>query len=208
MSLAVTPTLIEGDVARAKKKIERLRGLGAGVHLDVVDGLFADNITVDPSDFTALDFAGIRLDIHLMVDDPAEWVESCVLLGCDRLFAQIERMGSQVNFVTLVKGFDIKVGLAIDIKTPVESLEEIALSGTDAVLLMSYPAGEGGGVFDEKVLDKIMRVRKVYGGSLVVDGGINLLTVSKVEAKGASEVAVGSYLWQGDIKKRMEVLRK
>ena len=65
------------------------------------------------------------------------------------------------------------VGLAYDIDTPLDGLEEV-INDLDAVLLMSVPAGAQAREFDERVLAKIKQVRKMNKRiPIVIDGGIN-----------------------------------
>lgn len=201
----VIPDVLSQNAEEVSEKVEKVKGFAELFHVDIIDGVFADNFTVSPADLRAVDFGKIKLDLHLMVDDPMAWVEESVSLSPSRLISQIERMGSQKTYVDWVEGYDVKAGLAVDLFTPISSLERDVLGDVSVVLLMSVKAGASGQVFDESVVDKIKELRGFYTGDIVVDGGINPKTAWIVEKAGASEVAVNSYLWQGDdIQKLLE----
>jgi ribulose-phosphate 3-epimerase len=101
-----------------------------------------------------------------------------------------------------------KIGLAIDIDTPVSDIDSTILNNLDAILLMSYPAGVGGQPFDPKVLDKIkkldgIRARDETPFKICVDGGITEKTIRQVRQAGADEVAVGRIIFEGDLKENL-----
>jgi pentose-5-phosphate-3-epimerase len=60
--------------------------------------MFSELLTIAPADLQEFDLSTIKMDMHLMVDDPTEWIEEVVALKPARLIAQIERMGSQNYF--------------------------------------------------------------------------------------------------------------
>jgi len=196
----ITPIIMESDLqvvaakllALKERKIER-------VHFDIGDGLFSDLITISPADLQEVDTAKLKMDIHLLVDDPTEWVEECVALNPSRVIGQIERMGSQSLFLETVKSYGFKGGLALSITTPIEEIEEEALKNTKVVLLLAVPAGTSGSKFDERVLGKIKELRKIYAGSILVDGGINEQTYKQIIEAGATEAGENSSYWKGEL---------
>ena len=73
------------------------------------------------------------------------------------------------------------------------------------ILLLAVPAGFGGQPFDERVIPKIAELRAKYRGRVLLDGGMNPLTYRKVMAAGADEAGANSYIWQGDVRSRVEL---
>lgn len=196
----ITPISLESDIDVVRGQIDRARRIGATrFHIDIIDGLFADNITVAPADLQALDLSEINVDFHLLVDDPAEWLEECVALKPARIFAQIERMGSIEYFVQALRSYGtVQVGLGIGLHTPIESLTDAILGQTDAVLLMAIEPGFGGSPFHPEVLPKIHELRSRWDGWIVIDGGITPSRYTQVHLAGASEAGANSALWKGD----------
>lgn len=202
----VIPDVLTSNVEEVSEKIRLIKDYSDRLHIDIIDGVFADNLTIAPADLQQVDLSQVKFDLHLMVDDPTAWTEECVAISPHRIISHIERMGNQVAYVDWLKGYgDVGAGLALDLYTPISGLAKEVLSKIDVVLLMSVKAGESGQKFDKSVVDKVRELRKIYEGEILIDGGINPKTAREVVEVGATEVATNSYLWQGnDIEKQLE----
>lgn len=205
--LEIIPAILTNDPKELEQLTNKAEDVASRVQIDIVDGQFAKNETIDPSALEKID-TNLKLDFHLMTKNPTAWVERCIRGMADRIFGQIEMMDDQVEFVGKVQEVGAKIGLAIDIDTPVSDLDSTILNNLDAVLLMSYPAGIGGQPFDPKVLDKIKRLdairvhdKKLF--KICVDGGITEKTIRQVRRAGADEVAVGRIIFEGDLKENL-----
>jgi ribulose-phosphate 3-epimerase len=174
-----------------ERKIDR-------VHMDIGDGLFSDLLTISPSDLQEIDTANMKMDIHLLVDDPSEWIEECVALNPKRLIGQIERMGSQVQFLDTIESYKCAGGLALEIHTPIEEIEKEALDKARVILLLAVPAGTSGSPFDEHVIEKVKELKKIYSGAILIDGAINPNTYTMIIDAGATEAGANSAWWRGD----------
>lgn len=195
----ITPIIMESDlkVVAAKmlslkeKKIDR-------VHIDIGDGLFSDLLTIAPSDLQEIDIANMKMDIHLLVDDPNEWIEECVALNPKRVIGQIERMGSQEVFVDTVMGYKCSAGIALKIDTDIEEIDPLAMKKVSTILLLAIPPGTTGSPLDTKIFQKIKDLRKIYDGSILIDGAMDTDTYVKVLDAGATEAGSNSAWWRGD----------
>lgn len=197
----ITPIIMESDLDVVREKIDSLREKGESrVHIDIGDGLFSDLLSISPADLQEINLGEIDLDLHILVDDPTEYIEECVALKPKRLIAQIERMGSQVRYLETVKDYGINVlgGLALKIETPIEAIEREALSLAGAIILLEIPPGTSGSKFDMRVLPKIKELRKMYSGQIIVDGGINPETYKLATQAGADEAGTNSSYWRGE----------
>ncbi len=195
----ITPIIMESDIKVVAAKMLSLKEKAVDrVHIDIGDGLFSDLLTIAPSDLQEIDTANMKMDIHLLVDDPSEWIEECVALNPKRLIGQIERMGSQVQFLETIKSYKCEGGLALEIHTPIEEIEKEALDKTKVIILLAIPAGTTGSAFDERVIQKIKNLRKIYKGSILIDGAMNPATYKLVIDEGASEAGANSAWWRGD----------
>jgi ribulose-phosphate 3-epimerase len=196
----ITPIIMESDLTVVAAKMLALKERKIdSVHIDIGDGLFSDMLSISPADLQELDTSRMKMDIHLLVDDPLEWIEECVALNPRRLIGQIERMGSQEIFLESVAGYGIAGGLALKIETPVEEIEEKSLRDVKVILLLAIPPGTSGLPFDERVLPKIKELRKVYNGSILIDGGINKMTYKQIIQAGATEAGANSAYWKGEL---------
>ena len=205
--LKIIPAVLTNNPQELEKLLTQAEAQVERVQIDIVDGQFAKNKTIDPSVLENID-TNLKLDFHLMTKNPTDWVERCIKGMADRIFGQIEMMDDQVEFVGKVQEVGAKIGLAIDIDTPVSDLDSTILNNLDAVLLMSYPAGVGGQPFGPEVLDKIKRLDAIRAHDktpfkICVDGGITEKTIGKVRKVGADEVAVGRKIFEGDLKENL-----
>lgn len=195
----ITPIIMESSMIEVQKKLQILREqLAKRVHIDIGDGLFSDLLSIAPADLQEADLSGFQVDIHLLVDDPVEYIEECVALKPQRLFAQIEKMGSQKIFAESVSSYGVEAGLALKIDTPIEAVEVEQLSQCKTILLLAIPPGTTGSPMDVRVIEKIGTLRKIYTGNILIDGGINQETYTSVIAAGATEVGANSAWWRGD----------
>jgi len=217
--IEIVPSILTNSPEEFRKMIEKLKDviLPYGmplkkVQIDINDGQFLGNKTVEPVAMEGVE-TDLEIDFHLMTKEPIDWVEKCVRGGADRIIGQIEYMRDQIAFLGKVQEVGAKVGLALDIGTEMERLEEIVLTSLDVILLMCYPAGVGGQKFDERVLDKVkilheIRMKEARLFSICVDGGITIDNIKSVKLAGANEVAIGKRLIVGDIEENLEKFYK
>lgn len=206
----IIPAILTDNVTDLSDKVRRINDVShvegitvRSIQIDVIDGVFADNRTVDPVSLVGLD-TDLGLDFHLMVKEPINWVEKCANAGADRIIGQIEMMKNQVEFVEKVQETGLYIGLALDLETPVSELNALILNNVDAILLMAVKAGFGGQKFDKRVLDKIkeldeIRVRDKTPFKICVDGGETVDVIDDTHYAGADEVVIGKRLFDGDL---------
>jgi ribulose-phosphate 3-epimerase len=203
------PSLLTDQEAVFKKQLSLVRDLPEikTVQVDVIDGVFADNLTLMPIDLTIMDFGNKKLDFHLMSIEPLDLVlrleELKDHLPIRAVIAQVERMSSQPDFIYEVKKQGWQVGLSLNLYSPVEAIDEVALENVDIVQVMAINAGFQGQKFNEHVLEVIKRLtdlkkEKDLKFEIIVDGGVKLSNVDQVLQAGADGVAVGSELWQAE----------
>lgn len=208
----VIPAILTNNAQEVRDKVALCDGVVSRVQIDIIDGVFADNKTIDPSLITNLD-AFIGLDFHLMVKEPINWVEKSANAGADRIIGEIEMMESQKEFVEKVQLTNLRVGLAIDLDTPVSALDALILNNLDVVLVMAVKAGWGGQEFNPKVLEKIkeldeIRIRDKTPFKICVDGGETESTISKTHFAGADEVVIGARIFSGNLKENVEKMQE
>ena len=199
----IIPAILTNDIREIEEKLSRAEGIVKRIQIDIVDGQFAANRTIDPSFLGNIE-TDLSLDFHLMTKEPVDWVERAVRGGADRIIGQIEQMTNQVEFIGKVAEVGLSVGLAIDLATPVSALDSTIITNLDVVLVMAVKAGFGGQKFDLSALLKVneldkIRVRDDTPFKICVDGGINEDNIKKVVKAGADEVAVGSRIFDGGL---------
>jgi ribulose-phosphate 3-epimerase len=211
--IEIIPALLTNDPDELRQLLEKIeKAPGKRVQIDIIDGVFADNITVEPNIMYDSQ-TDLLIDYHLMVDEPIDWIDRCIKGCADRIIGQIEKMSDQVEFVGKVQEVGAQVGLAIDIDTPISDLDSTILNNLDVVLVMSVKAGFGGQKFDDRALTKIdlldeIRSRDDTPFRICDDGGITLENIDDIRRAGVNEVSIGRRLTEGDIIRNYKEFKK
>ena len=209
--IEIIPSILTNDSKELVDKLGICEGVVERVQIDIIDGVFASNKTIDPSALFSLE-TELKLDFHLMVKEPINWVEKCVRAGADRIIAQVEMMENQVDYVGKVQEVGGGVGLAVDLKTGIDNFDSVILTNLDVVLVMSVAAGFGGQEFDERALDKIkrldeIRVRDKTPYRICDDGGVVFEWVDDIRREGVDEVVIGRSLFEGRLEDNIKKYR-
>jgi ribulose-phosphate 3-epimerase len=210
--IEIIPAILTNDPDKLRDLLSKCEGVVERVSIDIIDGQFADNKTIDPSLLEDIE-TNLKIDYQLMVKEPINWIERCVRGQADRIIGHVEQMQSQQDFVDKVMGERISVGLALDLPTPVSSLDKDVLSKLDTILVMSVPAGFGGQKFSDKAIDKIRELKKLRdeGGlnfKIQDDGGITLEKVDDIHFLGVDEVSIGRRILKGDLNANVKRFEK
>lgn len=205
----LSPSLLSADFANLGSQVFLLDEAGAQyVHIDVMDGAFAPNITIGPAVIKSIrPYSGRVFDVHLMVKEPERYIDDFVEAGADLVTVHAEACIHLDRTVQHIKERGALAGVAINPATPVCMLEPV-LGEIDMALLMSVNPGFGGQRFIPYVLDKIRAVRQMMErqgrkAELEVDGGVTLENVSLVLEAGASVIVAGSAVFCGDAKENV-----
>ena len=200
----IVPAVLATTREEWREKIEKVKGRVERVQVDVVDKSFGR-----PT-FKIEKVEGVRVEAHLMVREPVVWLSRCRQAGVELVVGQIERMADQQRFWETAWEMGFKVGLAVDLQTPVERLKPGVVGSLDQVLLLAVKAGRSGQRFDRRVLEKIKKVREWVGEEteVAVDGGVNDKTAAECVRAGADVLVVGSFLWKGEWEERWRRLER
>ena len=180
----LSPSLLSADFANLGSQVSLLDEAGAQyVHIDVMDGAFAPNITIGPAVIKSIrPYSGRVFDVHLMVKEPERYIDDFVEAGADLVTVHAEACIHLDRTVQHIKERGALAGVAINPATPVCMLEPV-LGEIDMALLMMGRQG-----------------RKA---ELEVDGGVTLENVSLVLEAGASVIVAGSAVFCGEAKENV-----
>lgn len=191
--------MLSADFTILKEEILDVQTKGADLlHVDIMDGHFVPNLTFGPSMLKTLSQAtDLPFDVHLMVTNPADYVEEVAKLGAQYFTFHAEATPHMHRLVQQIKNAGMKAGIALNPSTPVAVLEDIAVD-LDMILIMSVNPGFGGQSFIPHSLNKIKKARALFDyvkrpdAVVEVDGGINPETAPLVKKAGAQILVAGS----------------
>lgn len=207
---AVLPSLLLCDFGNLEREVRLLEEAGVpGLHLDVMDGSFVPNLSYGMPIVAALrKLTHLPLDVHLMIQQPQNYLRQFHDAGADSLTIHIEAVDSPRPVLEQIRSLGCGAGLALNPPTPITRLEG-CLDLCDLVLVMSVQAGFGGQAFNPIALEKLRQVREMAGPDMLleIDGGINAKTIPQAAAAGAQLFVVGSAIFgQPDYKQAVKEL--
>ena len=197
MHIKVSPSILSADFGKLNEEIASVEEHCDFIHVDVMDGHFVPNLTFGAPVVRCIK-SSKPLDVHLMIENPADFIEDFSKAGADILTVHYEVVPNLPELIEMIKGYRMKAGVSMKPGTNAEVLEDI-LSDLDWVLVMSVEPGFGGQEFLESALDKIKWLRKKAPElDIAVDGGINDETGKKCVKAGANVLIAGSYIFKAD----------
>ncbi len=167
------------------------------IHVDVMDGHFVPNLTMGPPIIRAIRKATrLPLDVHLMIENPDDYLEDYAEAGADWIGVHAEVLPHLNRTLQRIHELGKKATVTLNPATPLSFLDYV-LSDADMVLLMSVNPGFSGQEFIPSVLPKIRELRKRLDREgwpilLEVDGGIHLNNIEAVVTAGADVLVTGS----------------
>lgn len=196
----ISPSILSADFANLGRDVKELQDCGADwIHVDVMDGHFVPNLTIGAPVVKAIKpYCNIPLDVHLMIDNPQNYIEDFVKAGADIITFHYEAAGDFTeDIINNIKSHDILVGLSIKPATPPQDILKYLIM-VDMVLVMTVEPGFGGQSFMRNCADKIPVIRQNAPENLIiqVDGGINKETAQICKNLGANSLVAGSYIFK------------
>lgn len=215
MDTIISASLLASDLANIEKEIHRTENAHVEwLHIDVMDGVFVDNITYGNNVVAAMrKVSDIYFDTHLMVTDPTKLIPLFAKAGSNMLTIHLESNGDAKANLAAIRENGMQAGLAIK---PATDWKEVIpyLPLCDMVLVMTVEPGYGGQGFIPECADKAGKLRKYCNENgfdkmnIQVDGGINAATADTVKKAGANVLVAGTYLFKAkDMKAAADAIR-
>ena len=211
----IAPSILSADFARLGEEIHALEKAGADlIHFDVMDGHFVPNISIGiPVLESVRKMTKLPLDAHLMISEPARYVEAFVKAGANSISVHCEVCPDIPAMAKRIRSLGARASIAINPETGADRVLPFA-EHLDMILVMSVHPGFGGQGFIPAALDKLRHVRrelKRRGLSIDVeiDGGVKLDNIADVKAAGANVFVSGSGIFgQPDYRKTIGEMRE
>jgi len=208
--IEIIPAILPKDFAELEDKISLIQGLVKTVQIDVCDGQFVPSATWpykredDTFEKILKEEEGLpgwqKLDfeIDLMANHPEKLVEEWIIAGSGRIIIHVESKGDVSGAIETLTG-RVDLGLAINISTPVSSIEPFKDKIQFVQCMGIEHIGFQGEPFDVRVIEKIREVKATYPHLLVsVDGGVSLETAPLLIEAGVDRLIVGSGIFASD----------
>ncbi len=199
--IRIAPSILAWDLGDLEKAVEiSVKGRADQVHLDVIDGHFAPNITFGPGTVKALrKRCDLKFDTHLMIDRPDQYVDKFLDAGSDLLTFHAEVLnGSKFDELhRRVSSKGKEVGLAIKPRTELPKWASDRLDEVSTLVVMTVNPGFSGQTMDMTVMPKLEKVSRMLDErgldtDIEIDGGVEPENVREVVKRGGNVLVAGA----------------
>ena len=178
------------------------------LHVDVMDGCFCPMMTVGPGFIKAVKTPLLK-DVHLMIENPLNTLESYVAAGTDMITVHVEscrhihrvlqKLGEFTNANDSNRG--ILRGIALNPGTPLEVITPL-IDELEMVFLLAVNPGFSGQKFIPSTQGRLSRLQQMLSEAkkdilIGVDGGITRDNIADVTRMDVDIIVTGSAVFDG-----------
>jgi ribulose-phosphate 3-epimerase len=192
----IVPAILTNSTDELLAQLRIARQLTDRVQIDIIDGNYVDNKTIQPNDISKP--VDAKIDLHLMVEDVAAYISQCISLNPYTIIFQFDAIKLQKNILAAIEQIQnagFRAGLALNPDITIEQVSKF-IPKIDHILIMGYKAGFMGQKFQRAVLEKVALVRAIRPDIEVgIDGGVNHSTIKAIAGANFDVVNVNTYLF-------------
>jgi ribulose-phosphate 3-epimerase len=199
--IKIAPSILGGDQGNFGAGVDiAVKGGADQVHLDVIDGHFAPNITFGPGTVKALrKRTDMKFDTHLMIDEPEKFVDKFLDAGSDLFCFHAEALTAE-RFDALYSKVHAKgkvIGLALKPSTEMPPWVEKRLDKLDTLTVMTVNPGFSGQSMIMSVMPKLEKITQMLNDKglpvdIEIDGGVEPENVGEVVLRGGNVLVAGA----------------
>ena len=196
----ISVSILDCDFNNIEQEINKINNSSSDyIHIDIMDGKFVPNIAFDNITIEKVNlYSKKKLDYHLMVKNPKDYILKCVKNNADIISVHYEENDNVLNNLISIKKLGCRAGLAINPSTKINQVSNL-FKYIDILLLMSVQPGKGGQKFLDTTFKKVKESKKIinemnYEIDIEIDGGIDNKVSKKLFKLGSKILVSGSYI--------------
>ena len=210
----ISPSPLSADLLNLGRELEAVKTADR-IHINVVDGHFAPNLTFGPAIVEAAHRgSGLPVEVHLMVDNPEDVAEWFLNAGAELVIAHIEAARDPISMAARIHRRGGRVGMALSPQTPVCRIAS-CIAALDSVLMLGVSPGFAGQKMTEEMTGRLRELRELcrregVSPDIEVDGGVAHSNAAQLVSCGATVLCVGTSVFGAseDRAGQIEGLRK
>ncbi|MGN1277243.1 MAG: ribulose-phosphate 3-epimerase [Floccifex sp.] len=211
MRKILCPSMMCADFTKIKEEMAQLENSDIDIyHCDIMDGSFVENMALAINDVKAIrQCTNKKIDVHLMMENPAHKVDWFIDAGADILYIHPESERYASKTIKHIHSRNKEAGIAINPDTSIESVKEI-LKTCDYVLVMTVNPGFAGQSFIDTTMDKIkelVQLKQQYPFKIIIDGSCSYKVIEECSKIGVDGFVLGTSALFGKGKSYQECVR-
>ncbi|MBZ6384587.1 MULTISPECIES: D-allulose 6-phosphate 3-epimerase [Pantoea] len=198
MRTLISPSLMCMNLMEIKQQLAVLDARADFLHIDIMDGHYVKNLTLSPFFIEQIrPFTQVALDVHLMVEEPTDFIEVIAKAGADYICPHAETINRDAfRVINQIRSLGKKVGVVLNPATPVSFIQSY-IHLLDKITVMTVDPGYAGQPFIVEMLKKIEELRDLknrhdYRYLIEIDGSCNQRTYNLLLGAGAEVLIVGT----------------
>ncbi len=204
--MRIVPALLTDKPGELERMIAQSGGFCDLVQVDIMDGKFVPSKSISAGDLAKVK-TGLKLEIHLMVEEPGKYLEPFKRAGAGRIIFHYESKEDPAGLIPKIRALGMEAGIAINPETPVSKVEGY-FKDIDVLLFLSVNPGFYGSKFIPEVCDKARMLKGRSGRPIIaMDGGLKTENILMIKEAGVDLACVGSGIFgKGDPKENYRAL--
>lgn len=182
---------------------EKMRELTAAdlnlFHIDLMDGHYVPNLCLPACVVRDIkrDYPDVKLDVHLMVDNPEDYVDLLAADGADYLSFHVDSTRFTRRLLRVIRAKGMKAGVVINPSQPVDVIKPFAADLDYVTLMAVEPGFAGQRCIDGTVqrVGELSGLRRELGADfqIFMDGGMSYGVIEACVKNGADVIITGIY---------------
>ncbi|MDD5547251.1 MAG: ribulose-phosphate 3-epimerase [Candidatus Omnitrophica bacterium] len=204
--MRIVPAVLTDKPDELKRMIAQAEGFCDLVQIDIMDGRFVPSKSISAADLAKIK-TGLKLEVHLMVEEPGKYLEPFKRAGAKRIVFHYESKEDPSSVIQKIRALGLEAGIAINPGTPVSKVEGY-FKDIDVLLFLSVNPGFYGSKFIPEVCDKACALMGRNGRPVIaMDGGLKMDNILMIKEAGVDLACVGSGIFgKGDPKENYKNL--